>query len=157
MQMLDPRVVWLWRAQAALQALASLAVILPVLYAVNRVFSLTPLLGLGSLLLLAQIVWIFLGPALAWRRFRYELREHDLYVEQGVIFRQRTSVPYARIQHVDASQGPVERIFGLEEVTVFSAAGRSADGSIPGLEEESAQALREALVARAAASGQDGV
>jgi membrane protein YdbS with pleckstrin-like domain len=157
MQTLDPRVVWLWRAQAALQALASLAVILPVLYAVNRVISLTPFLALGVVLLIGQIVWIFLGPFLAWRRFRYALREQDLYVEQGVIVRQCTSVPYARIQHVDASQGPVERLFGLEEVTVYSAAGRSADGSIPGLEEEAAQALREALVARASASGHDGV
>jgi membrane protein YdbS with pleckstrin-like domain len=157
MQRLDPRVVWLWRAQSLIQAASSLVVLAPVLYGAYRLLGASAAVALGVALALAQVVWTAVGPPLAWRRFRYELRDRDLYVEQGVVFRQRTSVPYARIQHVDASQGPVERLFGLEEVTVYSAAGRSADGSIPGLDEDTARALREALVARASAGGQDGV
>jgi membrane protein YdbS with pleckstrin-like domain len=90
----------------------------------------------------------------SWRHFRYGVREDDLLVESGVLFRHAVSIPLDRIQHVDTRQGPIERLFGLSRLVVYTAAGMSADGSIPGLEEEQADALRDALVRR---RGDDGV
>ena len=91
---------------------------------------------------------------MSWRAFGYEVREHDLFVSQGVLFRRTTSVPLSRIQHVDTRQGPLERLWGLSHLAVYTAAGMSADGSIPGLDEAMAAHLRDELGRR---GGDDGV
>lgn len=107
----------------------------------------------GTLVLLIGVSTL-LWPALAWRRFRYGVRADDLLVESGVLFRHTVSIPLDRIQHVDTRQGPMERAFGLSRLVVYTAAGMSADGSIPGLDEAQADALRDTLVRR---RGDDGV
>ena len=50
------------------------------------------------------------------RRFHawaYQEREEDLVVSRGVMFRRQSVVPYGRMQFVDVTAGPVERIFKL--------------------------------------------
>ena len=154
-QALDPRAVQLWR----LAGLVRLGVFwLPVALGVGGALGLlvsgplgfvvsTLILGVAGLL---ALIW----PSLAYTRFRYALREHDLLVERGVLFRAWTSVPYDRIQHVDTRQGPLERALGLSRVLVFTASGLGADASIPGLDEGTAADLRDLLSRR---GGDDGV
>lgn len=106
-------------------------------------------LGVGAVfsLLLALLVWY---PRRAWRRWGYAVREHDLLIQSGVLVHRRVSIPSGRIQHVDIHQGPFERMLGLARVHVFTASGGGADGVIPGLTPEVADALRERLVRREA-------
>src|SRR5699024_6405649 len=48
-------------------------------------------------------------------RYRaWALREHDLIYRYGVIWRKTVIVPFARIQHVEALHGPLERYLGLD-------------------------------------------
>ena len=113
---------------------------------------------LGTVVAFALIVF-FLGfavlwPSLEYEHFGYSVREHDLFVQRGVLFRRRSSIPHNRIQHVDTRQGPLERAFGLSRVAVFTASGVSADGSIPGLTTEIAEGIRDELARR---GGDDGV
>lgn len=93
-------------------------------------------------------------PAVTYLFFGYDVREDDLLLQSGVIFRRRSSIPHSRIQHVETRQGPVERIFGLSRVLVFTASGVAADGAIPGLATARAEALRDELARR---GGDDGV
>lgn len=155
MKSLDPRVVWLWRVQGLLRLLTlwvPLSVGLGV--AVSRASS--PAVGVlaGATLGLVQVVLALVWPSLEYERFQYAIRERDLLVQSGVLFQRRSSVPHNRIQHVDTRQGPVERAFGLSQVVVYTASGLSSDGSIPGLAEEAAEALRDEL---ARLGGDDGV
>lgn len=155
MKSLDPRVVWLWRVQGLLRLLTlwvPLSVGLGV--AVSRASS--PAVGVlaGATLGLVQVVLALVWPSLEYERFQYAIRERDLLVQSGVLFQRRSSVPHNRIQHVDTRQGPVERAFGLSQVVVYTASGLSSDGSIPGLAEETAEALRDEL---ARLGGDDGV
>jgi membrane protein YdbS with pleckstrin-like domain len=95
---------------------------------------------------------------LLYRSWRYEVREDSLYLERGVITHTRTVVPYVRIQHVDASRGPVERALGLATAVVYTAGSRGADVSIPGLTTDRADDLQERLKGLAiAAEGEDAV
>lgn len=155
MQSLDPRVVNLWR----LQGLARLATFwLPMLlvaggwlgFRFGAVPAAVTVGAVGVVLASITVAW----PGVAWRAFRYGVRADDLLVESGVLFRHTVSIPLDRIQHVDTRQGPMERAFGLSRLVVYTAAGMSADGSIPGLEEREADALRDTLVRR---RGDDGV
>lgn len=155
MRTLDPRVVSLWR----LQGLVRVGTFwLPVSLGLGGTmgFQAGWMAGaaLGASLLLFFLVMAVLWPPLAWERFRFDVREDDLLVEHGVLFRRTVSIPRDRIQHVDTRQGPIERVFGLTRVVVYTAAGMSADGSIPGLAEPDADALRDTLARR---RGDDGV
>lgn len=100
------------------------------------------------------LVWSAVVPSLAWARWAYAVREHDLIVHRGVLVRATTAIPRARIQHVDTRQGPLEQVFGLVRLTVSTASGGGADAEIPGLTPKDAEALRDELVQ---VEGDDGV
>lgn len=61
--------------------------------------------GLLALIETVSAVWII--PSIRWKRWRYEVNEHELELQHGVIFVHRTLVPMVRVQHVDTSQGPL--------------------------------------------------
>jgi membrane protein YdbS with pleckstrin-like domain len=146
---LDPRVVTMWRAERLLRLVLVTG---PVLaaggfalgQAVGAAAGAVVAGGLFSLALLLAVVW----PALAHGAYRYAVREHDLLIRSGVVFRRWSAIPLARVQHVDTRQGPLERSFGLQRLLVYTASGVSADGVIPGLSEGDAHALRDALARR---------
>jgi hypothetical protein len=80
---------------------------------------------------------------LAWS---YQEREEDLIVSRGVMFRRQSVVPYGRMQFVDVTAGPIERVFGLATVKLHTAAAAS-DARIPGLARDEAARLRDRLAA----------
>lgn len=155
MRSLDPRVVNLWR----LQGLVRLGTFwLPILVGGGAFLGIRAGLIAGTavpaLLFLLLAVLSVAWPSVSWSHFHFDVRDRDLLVERGVLFRQSVAIPLDRIQHVDTRQGPLERMFGLSRVVVYTAAGMSADGSIPGLAEDDAHALRDLLARR---RGDDGV
>ena len=79
------------------------------------------------------------------RSIGYRMREDDLVVRRGILFRRVVAVPYGRMQLVDITRGPVERALGLSQLKLVTAAAASNVG-IPGLLEADADALRDRLV-----------
>ncbi len=88
-----------------------------------------------------------------WRWYRMDLiasrwgyveREEDLYITQGVWFRSLTAVPYGRMQAVEVSSGPIERLFHISHVQLITAATLT-NAVIPGLPPEEAKRLRDRL------------
>jgi len=78
------------------------------------------------------------------RSWGYAEREDDLLVRHGLFMRKLSIVPYARMQFVDVTVGPMERMFGLATVTMHTAAAAS-DAQIPGLPAAEAARLRDRL------------
>lgn len=78
------------------------------------------------------------------RAWGYAERADDLIVRRGVMFKRMSVVPYGRMQFVDVTAGPLERIFGLATVRLHTAAAAS-DARIPGLDSEEAARLRDQL------------
>ena len=74
----------------------------------------------------------------------YQERNEDLLVARGVMVRRLSVVPYGRMQFVEVTAGPVERIFNLSTVKLHTAAAAS-DARIPGLEVDEAARLRDRL------------
>jgi membrane protein YdbS with pleckstrin-like domain len=60
------------------------------------------------------------------------------------MFRRTSVVPYGRMQFVDVTAGPIERVFGLATVKLHTAAA-ATDARIPGLEQQEAARLRDRL------------
>jgi len=80
------------------------------------------------------------------RSWGYAERAEDLLVKHGLMVRRLSIVPYARMQFVDVSAGPLERAFGLATVGLHTAAAAS-DAQIPGLAGPEAARLRDRLAA----------
>ncbi len=80
------------------------------------------------------------------RSWGYAERRDDLLVRHGLAVRRLSIVPYARMQFVDVSAGPLERAFGLATVELHTAAAAS-DARIPGLLGPEAARLRDRLAA----------
>lgn len=96
-------------------------------------------LGLYALLRGIAIV----RAVLAWG---YAERERDLLVRHGLLIRRLSIVPYARMQFVDVTAGPLERTFGLATVQLHTASAAS-DARVPGLPPAEASRLRDRLAA----------
>lgn len=90
-----------------------------------------------------------------YRRWRFEVREDDLYLERGVITHVTTVVPFVRVQHVDARRSAIERTLGLASTVVYTAGSRGADVRIPGLTPERAAGLQDELRELAIEAGDD--
>jgi uncharacterized protein len=133
----------LWRMRRA--EVVVLTVVLAVFFGLIFLAAQGALAGLISV-----VVIVVLGGALSWfahRRFRawrYQERNEDLLVERGVMVRRLSVVPYGRMQFVEVTAGPVERIFHLSTVKLHTAAAAS-DARIPGLEVDEAARLRDRL------------
>jgi membrane protein YdbS with pleckstrin-like domain len=73
----------------------------------------------------------------------YQLRTHDISYRTGYLFRSITMVPLVRIQHSEVTQGPLQRLFDLATVKIYTAGGQQSDLSVPGLSPDEANKLRD--------------
>ncbi len=85
-----------------------------------------------------------------FKRIGYALRQRDIAYKKGWIWQSKIIIPFNRIQHSEVNQNPVERIFGLAKLKVFTAGGSSSDLSIPGLTPERAEQLKFYITHKAA-------
>lgn len=96
----------------------------------------------GAFLVLRAFVYPFFW----YRSWRYAVREHDVLICFGVLWRVKRSVPRRRIQHVDIHSGPIDRAFGLCGLTLYTAGSGDENAGIPGLLAAHAEALRDRLL-----------
>ena len=79
------------------------------------------------------------------RALGYMLRADDVVFRRGILWQRMVAVPYGRMQLVDITQGPLDRIFGLSQLKMVTAAAATGV-QIPGLTQEAAEALRDTLI-----------
>jgi len=102
------------------------------------------LLGLGFALAILVALWDVRIIVRGVRAWGYAERDNDLLVRHGLLVRRLSVVPYARMQFVDVTAGPLERAFGLATVQLHTAAA-ATDAKIPGLRPAEAARLRDRL------------
>ena len=149
---LDPRVIPLHRIVAALVATAAAAGTLVGVFIALKVADDMP----GWLQLLLQGAWLtfviiaFLGviwwPRLHYRHTSYRVDEQGIEIRRGAFWRVVINVPRSRVQHIDVSQGPIERRHGLGTLIVYTAGTDHARVRLSGLEHERALRIRAHLL-----------
>ena len=82
-----------------------------------------------------------------FERWRFQLREYDLLIQKGLVWRSERYIARDRIQHIDINTGPLDRRFGLAQVVVYVAGVTGSVGLIPGLTPQEADWLKEQLLA----------
>jgi membrane protein YdbS with pleckstrin-like domain len=97
----------------------------------------------ACILLFFVLAW----PAIEFRHARWSWDASGLEIHRGVLWQHRITIPISRIQHVDVSQGPLQRHFGLGKVTVHTAGTQHAAIELSGIAYEAATWLREQIIA----------
>lgn len=102
---------------------------------------------LGPLALLI-LYTVLVSPGRRYRAWGYALAPEELRIGHGIWTRVETHVPLARVQHVDVSQGPVERAFGVCRLILHTAGTAHSRVVLPGLARATAESLRDEARAR---------
>jgi membrane protein YdbS with pleckstrin-like domain len=79
------------------------------------------------------------------RRMRWRLDAQGLAVRRGNLWRHEIRVPASRVQHLDLKRGPLERWCGLSTLVVHTAGTRQNAVTVPGLDHDTAEHLRDRL------------
>ncbi|MEX2497234.1 MAG: PH domain-containing protein [Woeseia sp.] len=108
------------------------------------------------LLLPAFGLSLVLWPLLSVPRKAYALRDKDLFYRSGVLWQSVTAVPFNRVQHVETSSTPLDRLFGHAALQVFTAGGSGGDLKISGLPADVAEKLRLFILEKAGADLEHG-
>lgn len=137
---ISPKYFWLRLAVLAAWTLALAVAAIVAAVLVSGWF----LLLASAVLVLGALRAVFVRRSV--RAWGYAERAEDLLVRHGLLVRRLSIVPYARMQFVDVTAGPLERAAGLATVTLHTAAAAS-DASVPGLEAAEATRLRDRLAA----------
>jgi uncharacterized protein len=104
------------------------------------------------------IVWVpvtlgvavlsYFWPAVDYRRTRYRVDAAVVQIERGVWWRSSVTVPRPRVQHLDVSQGPLQRHYGLGVLSIYTAGTEHSVVALPGLAHDVALRLRDQLLPR---------
>jgi len=113
------------------------------------------------IILSAMIIWsvmtgFFIFLAIKGYEFEgYAIRQKDILYKSGMLFRSTIIVPFNRVQHCEMEQGPIDRLFGLAEISLFTAGGSASDLSIPGLTQKRANELKNFITNRVGADEEE--
>jgi hypothetical protein len=103
------------------------------------------LLGAALLILLYLAL---LAPPRRYRAWGYGMDGEELQVRRGVWTRVHTVVPLDHVQHIDVSQGPLERAFGICSLVLHTAGTLHSQIVLPGLTRITAERIRDEIRGR---------
>jgi putative membrane protein len=102
--------------------------------------------GFGLVLALIGLVIALVAGYVRWSHTTYWVSGRALHFRTGVLSPDDTSIPLARIQAIDAVQGPIQRLFGVEALHVQTAGGGSkGEIVLRAATEQDARELRAAV------------
>lgn len=147
---LGPVVLKLWRLRASFS--------FPILLLASIVIDIAPttlkltlpswkppfaLSAIVTVLFLAHFFWYL---PTAHRRWKYSIGSESVWASFGIFWQTRRTVPRSRIQHVDVTSGPLERMLGVVSLHLHTAGSPHAVLVIPGLSPSQAERTRSELL-----------
>lgn len=89
----------------------------------------------------------------AFNRKSYIVRQKDIIYKSGLMFNSITAIPFNRIQHIEVTTGPIEKIFRLCSLKIYTAGGMQSDITIPGLNFEKAAKIKSFVISKTSGNG----
>ena len=89
-----------------------------------------------------SVYWCFFS-----HRYKgYALREHDIIYKTGVLWRNKTILPFNRIQHIETHQSVLQRKLNITSIRLFTAGGLKADMIIDGMDSKISDEIKQFLL-----------
>ena len=102
--------------------------------------------GLPSIALpILALISLTTAPQRIYSRLRYRLTDRFLQVMRGWLFHTDTIVPLVRVQHLDVTRGPLDKMFGTSTLVVHTAGTHNSIVTLPGLAPERAAEIRDII------------
>jgi membrane protein YdbS with pleckstrin-like domain len=76
--------------------------------------------------LLGIVTFVVVAPLWRYRVHRWEIGPQAVCTRSGWLVQERRIAPISRVQTVDTHRGPIDRLFGLADVTVTTASSAGA-------------------------------
>jgi membrane protein YdbS with pleckstrin-like domain len=80
----------------------------------------------AAVTVLGAAVFVGVVPLWRYRVHRWEISSQAVYTRSGWLVQERRIAPISRVQTVDTYRGPLDRLFGLANVTVTTASSAGA-------------------------------
>jgi uncharacterized protein len=85
-------------------------------------------------------------PEISYQHTWYRVDPQGIEIRRGVIWRRTINVPKSRVQHIDVSQGPLERTYALGTLVIYTAGTEHAKIELRGLTHARAMRIRDHLL-----------
>ena len=118
-------------------------VVANILWLIPNDIKIGEMISIGAVIIL--IIHTLISPYFRFHRYRYEITEEYIDVQEGYIFVERNLVPLERLHKMQTNRGPIDRMFKVAKVTVTTAGG---DVTLRFLDEEKADYIAESLSKR---------
>ena len=106
----------------------------------------TPFYGLPSIgMAFLAATAILIVPKRRYERLGYALHPTLLQVVRGWLFHADTMVPLVRVQHIDVTRGPLDKMFGTASLVVHTAGTHNSVVVLPGLAPDRASEIRDEI------------
>jgi membrane protein YdbS with pleckstrin-like domain len=170
MKKLHPGARWLFRLRvySTLFALVIFFVFFGVMSTIEFVMKEIPSVISTAIILFISllVLLIILGEIyarMAYNRWLYEIGHDSIRLERGIIWKKYSNIPYERVQNIDIHRGIIARIIGFSSLQVQTAGysvpvrrgyGAGAEGSIPAVNINEAEKIREYVLKKIKGSKQ---
>jgi membrane protein YdbS with pleckstrin-like domain len=94
---------------------------------------------------LVAISGMTIAPDRIYRRLGYAIDGRLLRTVRGWLFHTDTVVPFVRVQHIDVTRGPVDKMFGTASLVVHTAGTHNSVVVLPGLSPVRAAVIRDSI------------
>lgn len=75
----------------------------------------------GAVVVVGAVVFVGVAPLWRYRVHRWEISPRAVFTKTGWLAQQHRIVPITRVQTIDTYRGPLDRLFGLANLTVTTA------------------------------------
>jgi len=84
----------------------------------------------------------FIYPKIEYKQWRYMITKDKIEFSEGIYYITTTIVPIVRVQHIKVNQGPINRMYKLADLHIYTAGGSHR---IPNIEVEKAEEISSYL------------
>ncbi|MEG0138634.1 MAG: PH domain-containing protein [Bacilli bacterium] len=89
----------------------------------NKQFSIIYLNIVTTIITIYLFLNVILFPTIRYKRYQYLVDDDKIDIKKGLFIITRTIVPIVKVQKIAISNGPIDRLFGLSNVAIYTAAG----------------------------------
>ena len=92
------------------------------------------------------MVFLFVWGITTWAFYFYRVEEDELRITYGVFVKKKLYIPRHRLQVIDVTAGPIQRLFGLVALKVQTAGEAKPEAEISAVTKEEAEQIRSILL-----------
>ncbi|PRR82622.1 PH domain-containing protein [Clostridium vincentii] len=113
----NPSAIKLWIINGIISSLFTMGIAYAIYHFANIYVSYWPL-AIGGLL---SFLSIFVHPFIEYKQWKYCIAEDRVEFTHGVYYKSKNIIPISKIQHLEIIQGPIQKLFHLSSIEIYTA------------------------------------